>query len=79
MARNGRDYAVNYRDAARKLSKLGCREITRRGGGSHRKWMNPANDKQTVVPDWGSTDLKQGTIRAIVRQLGLDWDEFTRI
>jgi hypothetical protein len=32
----------------------------------------------TVVPDWGGRDLKLGTVRAAVRQLGIDWDEFER-
>jgi hypothetical protein len=30
----------------------------------------------TVVPDWGGKDLKHGTVRAIVRQLGIDWKIF---
>ncbi len=68
---------MTYREAARKLTRLGCREIARRGGGSHRKWVNPANDRSTVVPDWGSRDLKLGTIRSAARQLGLEWDQFT--
>jgi mRNA interferase HicA len=67
------------RDVARKLSSLGCREIPRTGGGSHRKWLNPATGDMTVVPDWGGDDLKLGTIRAAVRQLGLSWDEFTAV
>jgi predicted RNA binding protein YcfA (HicA-like mRNA interferase family) len=32
--------------------------------------------KTTVVPDWRGKDLKPGTLRAIVRQLGLDWQRF---
>lgn len=67
---------MKYREVAQKLVHLGCREIARRGGGSHRKWLNPANNRSTVVPDWGGRDLKLGTIRAAVRQLGLDWDQF---
>lgn len=69
---------MTYREAARKLTVLGCREVPRKGGGSHRKWLNPANNRSTVVPDWGSRDLKNGTLRAIVRQLGLDWAAFDR-
>jgi mRNA interferase HicA len=30
-----------------------------------------------TLPDWGAKDLKLGTLRAVVRQLGLDWQEFT--
>ena len=67
---------MKYREVARKLSVLGCVEIARTGGGSHRKWLNPANNKSTVVPDWGGRDLKMGTVRAVVRQLGLDWGSF---
>lgn len=67
---------MKYREVASKLVALGCVEITRRGGGSHRKWNDPAQNKSTVVPDWGSRDLKLGTIRAAVRQLGLEWEDF---
>ncbi|MBI3090725.1 MAG: type II toxin-antitoxin system HicA family toxin [Candidatus Tectomicrobia bacterium] len=67
---------MTYRDVARKLEVLGCREIPRRGNGSHRKWLNPATGRGTVVPDWGRRDLKLGTIRGAVRQLGLAWSDF---
>ena len=67
---------MRYREAAAKLVALGCRELPRRGGGSHRKWFNPATDRAVVIPDWGSGDLKQGTLRAVVRQLGLEWRDF---
>ncbi|MGA3067401.1 MAG: type II toxin-antitoxin system HicA family toxin [Tepidisphaeraceae bacterium] len=67
---------MKYRDVCRKLIALGCNEIPRTGGGSHRKWMNPATGRSTVVPDWGGRDLKLGTVRAAVRQLGLVWTAF---
>ena len=67
---------MKYREVARKLRDLGCEETAQRTIGSHRKWCNPATGKATVVPDWGNQDLKTGTLRAIVRQLGLNWDEF---
>jgi predicted RNA binding protein YcfA (HicA-like mRNA interferase family) len=70
---------MRYQEIATKLRKLGCVEIPRRGGGSHRKWQNPASQKISPVPDWGSKDLKLGTVRAIIRQLDLDWEEFKRI
>jgi len=67
---------MKYRDVARKLTVLGCHELARKGGGSHRKWHNPRNQKTTVLPDWGGRDLKLGTVRAVVRQLGIDWQDF---
>ncbi len=66
---------MRYRDVARKLKALGCTELPRRSAGSHRKWTHPTG-AATVVPDWGSKDLKLGTLRAVVHQLGLDWAEF---
>jgi predicted RNA binding protein YcfA (HicA-like mRNA interferase family) len=67
---------MKYREAARKLVALGCEELARRSSGSHRKWYNPANGRFAPLPDWGNKDLKLGTLRAVVRQLGLDWDVF---
>jgi mRNA interferase HicA len=69
---------MKYREVARKLQALGCEELPRRRGTSHRKWFNPATQRFTSVPDWGSKDLKIGTLRHIVRQLGLDWEDFKR-
>jgi len=37
----------------------------------------PTN-RSTVLPDHGSKDLKLGTLRAAVRQLGLDWATFQK-
>jgi mRNA interferase HicA len=67
---------MKYREIARKPHALGCEELPRRSGGSHRKWHNPATGQIAPVPDWGSRDLKVGTLRQIIRQLGLDWEHF---
>ncbi len=67
---------MKYREVARKLMALGCHELPRKGGGSHRKWINPSNEKLTVFPGWGGRNLKLGTVRAAVRQLEIDWQGF---
>ncbi len=67
---------MKYREVAKKLRQLGCIEINVGGKGSHRKWINPSKNMGSPVPDWGSKDLKLGTIGAAIRQLGLEWDEF---
>jgi hypothetical protein len=67
---------MTYREVVRKPGALSCHEVPRSGGGSHRKWHNPATDRTTVVPDRGGDALKWGTIRAVVRQLGLEWSDF---
>ena len=69
---------MKYREAAKKLHNLGCVVINIGGKGSHRKWINPANNRGAPLPDWGSKDLKSGTIRSAVKQLGLDWEEFKK-
>jgi predicted RNA binding protein YcfA (HicA-like mRNA interferase family) len=50
--------------------------MPRKRNGSHRKWHNPATNRSTVVPDWGGRDLKMGTVRGAVRQLGIEWSAF---
>ena len=66
---------MKYREVEKKLRKLGCVELKSKGG-SHRKWINPIAGRGAPIPDWGSKDLKMGTLRAAVKQLGLEWDEF---
>ncbi len=69
---------MKYREVAEKLRKLGCEELPRRGGGSHRIWHNPATGGISPLPDWGRKDLRIGTLRRMVRLLALDWDEFKK-
>lgn len=69
---------MKYREASKKLRALGCEELPRRGKGSHRIWHNPINGKIASMPDWGAKDLKLGTLRAVIRQLGLAWEEFLK-
>ncbi len=69
--------AMKYREVARKLTTLGCTELPRKGGGSHRKWHNPATEQATVVPDLGRPRLETGHRPRVVRQLGLDWHDFS--
>ncbi len=37
---------MKYREITCKLIKLGCQEIPRRGGGSHRKWGKKVPGKE---------------------------------
>ena len=66
---------MRYHEVAKRLHKLGCREL-RRGKGSHRIWHNPATGQVSVVPDWGGKDLAPGTVRAVIRELGISRREF---
>jgi mRNA interferase HicA len=61
---------VKYRELSKRLRELGC-EFVRNGAGSHRIWWNPGNGQYTTIPDWGGDDLRSGTLRSIVSDLGL--------
>jgi len=67
---------LNYREVTRKMLALLCTELPRKSGGSHWKWFSPALQKITSLPDWGGRDLKLETVRAAVKQIGIDWKEF---
>ncbi|HEY6328533.1 MAG TPA: type II toxin-antitoxin system HicA family toxin [Blastocatellia bacterium] len=69
---------MTYREITRKLRALGCYEVHRRGAGSHRKWVNPNAQLGATFPDWGSRDLKTGTLRAAIKRLGIDWADFEK-
>ncbi len=69
---------MRYRTLAKRLKKLGCEEL-RSAKGSHRIWYNPNTDLEAVAPDWGTKDLRLGTVRAIIRQLGISRKEFGSI
>ena len=67
---------MTYKDLVRRLKSLGCEEVFPRTRGSHRQWHNTHTRKSATIPDHGSKDLKKGTIRGIVRRLGIKWHEF---
>lgn len=69
---------MRYQQLVQRLRDLGCEEL-RNAKGSHRFWRNPANAQVTVIPDWGGKDLAPGTVRAIIRQLGISRQEFGSI
>jgi predicted RNA binding protein YcfA (HicA-like mRNA interferase family) len=68
---------LKYREVAKRLRELGC-EFVRNGAGSHRIWWNPGNGKYTTIPDWCSDDLRSGTLRTIVSDLGLTLEDIRR-
>ena len=65
---------MTYRELTRKLQALGC-EFKRQSKGSHEIWTNPRRNLSAVVPHHAG-DLPSGTLNAILKQLGLDRDEF---
>jgi mRNA interferase HicA len=37
---------------------------------------NGSNQQTAALPDWGSKELKTGTLRAVIKQLGIIWEDF---
>ena len=58
----------------RKLRRLGARVVTGRGKGGH--VMVVLEKRRAFVPT-GSGEIKRGTLRGILRQLGLRPDDLT--
>lgn len=66
---------MRYRELTKRLKTMGCTQL-RAAKGSHRYWYNPHTDQVTTIPDWGSKDLKAGTVRGILKQLGINRKDF---
>lgn len=70
----GRLSGFSYRDLTRRLKKNGF-VFDRQAAGSHEIWFNPATDRYTTVPNHPG-DMPEGTVRAILKQAGLEIDIF---
>ncbi|MCH8832312.1 MAG: type II toxin-antitoxin system HicA family toxin [Chloroflexi bacterium] len=66
---------VRYRELTRRLRALDC-EFDRQAKGDHEIWINITTHARTTIPNWGSRDLRPGTISAILRDLGISRSEF---
>ena len=56
---------------------LGC-ALDRYAKGSHEIWRNPKTRSRTTIANWGSRDLKPGTISRILRDLGIRKEDFEK-
>ena len=65
---------MTYRELTRKLRRLGC-VFVRQARGSHEIWANDSTGATSPIPRHGSRDLKAGTLRRIIRNLGITKEE----
>jgi predicted RNA binding protein YcfA (HicA-like mRNA interferase family) len=70
----GRLSGFSYRDVVRRLRKFGFL-FDRQAAGSHEIWYNPATDRYTTLPNHPG-DIPEGTLRAIIKQTGIESDDF---
>jgi predicted RNA binding protein YcfA (HicA-like mRNA interferase family) len=72
----GRLSGFRYRETLRRLKQLGF-EFDRQAAGSHEIWFNPQTRRYTTIPNHPG-DIPEGTLRAILRQAGIDPDHFLK-
>jgi len=70
----GRLAGFRYREIARRLRILGF-AFYRQAAGSHEIWFNPNSNRYTTIPNHPG-DMPEGTLRAILRQAGIELDDF---
>ncbi|MBV7327383.1 type II toxin-antitoxin system HicA family toxin [Chloroflexi bacterium TSY] len=68
---------MRYSELRRKLRKLVC-EPLRQAGGSHEIWWRPDSEFRTVIPNYPSKEIPKGTLRAILKDLGLTMKDLQR-
>ncbi len=70
----GRLAGFRYREITRKLKALGI-EFDRQAAGSHEIWFAAASKRYTTIPNHPG-DMPEGTLRAILKQAGIEPDSF---
>jgi len=65
-----------YRDVAGRLRAFGF-EFHRDAARSHEIWRNPSTGRFTTIPHH-SGGVPEGTLRAILRQAGVEPEEFLK-
>lgn len=66
-----------YREIVKRLKQLGF-IFDRQAAGSHEIWFNPTSNRYTTIPNHPS-DMPEGTLRAILKQAGINTDKFLDI
>ncbi len=66
---------LTYRDVTTKLKKNGFRYY-RTGKGSHELWVRDSDGKVVPVPHHKGKSIRKGTIRSIIREVGVSVKQF---
>ena len=70
----GRLGGFRYREIVRRLKAFGF-AFDRQAAGSHEIWFNATTKRFTTIPNHPG-DLPEGTLRAILRQAGVEPQDF---
>ena len=72
----GRLAGFKYRQIVSKLRTLGW-SFDRHAAGSHEIWRHAATGRKVTVPHH-ARDMPEGTLRAILREAGIETEAFLR-
>ncbi|MBI5896213.1 MAG: type II toxin-antitoxin system HicA family toxin [Desulfobacterales bacterium] len=72
----GRLSGFKYRQIVKRLRSFGF-EFDRQAAGSHELWYNEQSDRFTTIPNHPG-DVPEGTLRAILKQAGIEPDDFLK-
>jgi len=72
----GRLSGFKYRQIVKRLKAFGF-VFDRQAAGSHEIWYNEQTNRYTTIPNHPG-DMPEGTLRAILRQAGIEPDKFSR-
>lgn len=70
----GRLAGFRYREVIRKLKVCGF-SFDRQAAGSHEIWFNSKTNRYTTIPNHPG-NLPEGTLRAIIKQAGIEPETF---
>jgi predicted RNA binding protein YcfA (HicA-like mRNA interferase family) len=70
----GRLAGFKYREVARRLRVFGW-SYNRPGPGSHEVWRHGDTRRHVTLPHH-ARDMAEGTLRAVLREAGIDVDDF---
>lgn len=69
---------LKYKDVTNKLQRIGFR-FYRQGKGSHELWVRDSDGKVIPVPKHLGKDIKKGTLKSIIKGIGITTDEFMKL
>ena len=72
----GRLAGFKYREVAQRLRTFGW-AFDRPGPGSHEVWRHASSGRKVTLPHH-SHDMAEGTLRAVLREAGIDPDDFLK-
>jgi len=73
----GKLAGFRYRDVVKRLKRLGF-IFDRHAIGSHEIWYNESTGRYTTLPNHPG-DIPEGTLRAILKQAGIEPNEFLKL